>query len=172
MCVGHKEELWRLVVCTNWGQRRLGSVLLHGQAKETQPKPKDQSSRASGLSQSDSASSLGDSHTFKLSVNTEAEVTRPCLSVSAEGEVMASQLSVSAKAEVTPPRLHTRTETEATPLQLYRSTAQFQHSAPGELSLPAGVIVEVLEKQQSGWWFVRWGAQEGWFDHLKNGQNV
>ncbi|KAG9268233.1 SH3 and PX domain-containing protein 2A-like [Astyanax mexicanus] len=120
------------------------------------------SSRASGLSQSDSASSLGDSHTFKLSVNTEAEVTRPCLSVSAEGEVMASQLSVSAKAEVTPPRLHTRTETEATPLQLYRSTAQFQHSAPGELSLPAGVIVEVLEKQQSGWWFVRWGAQEGW----------
>ncbi|XP_076834993.1 SH3 and PX domain-containing protein 2A isoform X2 [Brachyhypopomus gauderio] len=52
--------------------------------------------------------------------------------------------------------------TEATPPQLYRSTAEFQQGAAGELSLPAGALVEVLEKQKSGWWFVRWGALEGW----------
>uniref|UniRef100_A0A4W4H5L3 SH3 and PX domains 2Ab n=1 Tax=Electrophorus electricus TaxID=8005 RepID=A0A4W4H5L3_ELEEL len=52
--------------------------------------------------------------------------------------------------------------TEAMPPQLYRSTAKFQQEAAGELSLPAGVLVEVLEKQTSGWWFVRWGSLEGW----------
>ncbi|XP_017564319.1 SH3 and PX domain-containing protein 2A isoform X1 [Pygocentrus nattereri] len=119
-------------------------------------------SQTSAGSETDSASSLDDSLAFKLSVSAEAEVMPPWLSISTEGEVMPPRVSVSAKSEVTPPRSSISNQAEVAPLQLYRSTAEFQQGAPGELSLPAGVLVEVLEKQQSGWWFVRWGAQEGW----------
>ncbi|KAL1257731.1 hypothetical protein QQF64_010975 [Cirrhinus molitorella] len=45
---------------------------------------------------------------------------------------------------------------------LYRTTASYQREEPCELSFPAGVQVKVLEKQESGWWFVRWGDEEGW----------
>ncbi|XP_067311762.1 SH3 and PX domain-containing protein 2A isoform X2 [Pseudorasbora parva] len=45
---------------------------------------------------------------------------------------------------------------------LYRTTAAYQREDPCELSFPAGVQVEVLEKKESGWWFVRWGNEEGW----------
>ncbi|XP_048046136.1 SH3 and PX domain-containing protein 2A isoform X2 [Megalobrama amblycephala] len=45
---------------------------------------------------------------------------------------------------------------------LYRTTAPYQREEPCELSFPAGVQVEVLDKQESGWWFVRWGNEEGW----------
>ncbi|KAK7142520.1 hypothetical protein R3I94_012009 [Phoxinus phoxinus] len=45
---------------------------------------------------------------------------------------------------------------------LYRTTSAYQREEPCELSFPAGVPVEVLEKQESGWWFVRWGNEEGW----------
>ncbi|XP_066507074.1 SH3 and PX domain-containing protein 2A [Hoplias malabaricus] len=105
--------------------------------------------RTSAGSETDSTSSLDDSVVFKLSVSAESEVMDPQLSISAESEIMPSRMSVS-------------TNADDTHLLLYRSTAEFHQGAPGELSLPAGVLVEVLEKQQSGWWFVRWGAQEGW----------
>ncbi|XP_003200390.2 SH3 and PX domain-containing protein 2A isoform X1 [Danio rerio] len=45
---------------------------------------------------------------------------------------------------------------------LYRTTAAYQQEEPCELSFPAGVQVEVVEKKESGWWFVRWGNEEGW----------
>lgn len=45
---------------------------------------------------------------------------------------------------------------------LYRTTAAYQREEPCELSFPAGVQLEVLDKQESGWWFVRWGNEEGW----------
>ncbi|RXN38281.1 SH3 and PX domain-containing 2A-like isoform X2 [Labeo rohita] len=48
------------------------------------------------------------------------------------------------------------------PSFFYRTTASYQREEPCELSFPAGVQVEVLEKQESGWWFVRWGNEEGW----------
>ncbi len=48
------------------------------------------------------------------------------------------------------------------PSFLYRTTVAYQRQEPCELSFPAGVQVEVLEKQESGWWFVRWGNEEGW----------
>uniref|UniRef100_A0A8C2EBZ7 SH3 and PX domains 2Ab n=1 Tax=Cyprinus carpio TaxID=7962 RepID=A0A8C2EBZ7_CYPCA len=48
------------------------------------------------------------------------------------------------------------------PSFLYRTTVAYQRKEPCELSFPAGVQVEVLEKQESGWWFVRWGNEEGW----------
>ncbi|KAI4888271.1 hypothetical protein NFI96_013856, partial [Prochilodus magdalenae] len=118
--------------------------------------------RTSAGSETDSASSLDDSSAFKLSVSAEAEMMPPLMSVSTEGEVTSPWLSVSTKAEVTPHRKSVTNNADVTSLQLYRSTTEFQQGAPGELSLPAGVLVEVLEKQQSGWWFVRWGAQEGW----------
>ncbi|XP_043119799.1 SH3 and PX domain-containing protein 2A isoform X2 [Puntigrus tetrazona] len=48
------------------------------------------------------------------------------------------------------------------PSFFYRTTVAYERQEPCELSFPAGVQVEVLEKQESGWWFVRWGNEEGW----------
>ncbi|KAM6956445.1 SH3 and PX domain-containing protein 2A-like isoform 2-T2 [Aplochiton taeniatus] len=45
---------------------------------------------------------------------------------------------------------------------LYRTTDPYEKVQDSELSFPAGVEVEVLEKQESGWWFIRWGNDEGW----------
>ncbi|XP_058236166.1 SH3 and PX domain-containing protein 2A isoform X2 [Hemibagrus wyckioides] len=45
---------------------------------------------------------------------------------------------------------------------LYRTTDAYERAQESELSIPAGVEVEVLEKQESGWWYVRWGVDEGW----------
>ncbi|XP_071360812.1 SH3 and PX domain-containing protein 2A isoform X5 [Trachinotus anak] len=45
---------------------------------------------------------------------------------------------------------------------LYRSLDAYKKVQDSELSFPAGVEVEVLEKQGSGWWYVRWGSEEGW----------
>nr|XP_046257147.1 SH3 and PX domain-containing protein 2A-like isoform X3 [Scatophagus argus] len=45
---------------------------------------------------------------------------------------------------------------------LYRTTDPYEKVQDSELSFPAGVEVEVIEKQESGWWYVRWGDAEGW----------
>ncbi|XP_017554484.1 SH3 and PX domain-containing protein 2A isoform X4 [Pygocentrus nattereri] len=45
---------------------------------------------------------------------------------------------------------------------LYRTMDAYERAQESELSFPAGVEVEVLEKQESGWWYVRWGVEEGW----------
>ncbi|XP_037829663.1 SH3 and PX domain-containing protein 2A isoform X1 [Kryptolebias marmoratus] len=45
---------------------------------------------------------------------------------------------------------------------LYRTTDPYEKVQDSELSFPAGVEVEVLEKQESGWWYVRWRDAEGW----------
>ncbi|XP_071396202.1 SH3 and PX domain-containing protein 2A-like isoform X1 [Centroberyx affinis] len=45
---------------------------------------------------------------------------------------------------------------------LYRTTDPYEKVQDSELSFPAGVEVEVLEKQESGWWYIRWGDTEGW----------
>lgn len=45
---------------------------------------------------------------------------------------------------------------------LYRTTDSYEKVQDSELSFPAGAEVEVLEKQESGWWYVRWGDAEGW----------
>lgn len=45
---------------------------------------------------------------------------------------------------------------------LYRTTDPYEKVQESELSFPAGVEVEVLEKQESGWWYIRWGVSEGW----------
>ncbi|KAK7901441.1 hypothetical protein WMY93_018210 [Mugilogobius chulae] len=44
----------------------------------------------------------------------------------------------------------------------YRTTDPYEKVQESELSFPAGVEVEVLEKQESGWWYIRWGDNEGW----------
>ncbi|XP_027012155.1 SH3 and PX domain-containing protein 2A isoform X4 [Tachysurus fulvidraco] len=44
----------------------------------------------------------------------------------------------------------------------YRTTDAYERAQESEISIPAGVEVEVLEKQESGWWYVRWGVDEGW----------
>nr|XP_057913937.1 SH3 and PX domain-containing protein 2A-like isoform X2 [Doryrhamphus excisus] len=45
---------------------------------------------------------------------------------------------------------------------LYRTTDPYERVQESELSFPAGVEVLVLEKQESGWWYIRWGDVEGW----------
>lgn len=45
---------------------------------------------------------------------------------------------------------------------LYRSLDAYKKVQDSEISFPAGVEVEVLEKQESGWWYVRLGSEEGW----------
>ncbi|XP_030643262.1 SH3 and PX domain-containing protein 2A [Chanos chanos] len=55
-----------------------------------------------------------------------------------------------------------RGETTEAQSNLYRTTAAYQRGESSEISFPANVEVEVLEKQESGWWFIRWGLEEGW----------
>ncbi|XP_061915189.1 SH3 and PX domain-containing protein 2A-like isoform X1 [Entelurus aequoreus] len=45
---------------------------------------------------------------------------------------------------------------------LYRTTDPYEKVQESEVSFPAGVEVLVLEKQESGWWYIRWGDAEGW----------
>lgn len=45
---------------------------------------------------------------------------------------------------------------------MYRTTDPYEKVQESELSFPAGVEVEVVEKQESGWWYIRWGDAEGW----------
>uniref|UniRef100_A0A3Q4HUY9 SH3 and PX domains 2Aa n=1 Tax=Neolamprologus brichardi TaxID=32507 RepID=A0A3Q4HUY9_NEOBR len=45
---------------------------------------------------------------------------------------------------------------------LYRSVDAYKKVQDSEISFPAGAEVEVLEKQESGWWYIRWGSEEGW----------
>ncbi|CAJ1067267.1 SH3 and PX domain-containing protein 2A isoform X3 [Xyrichtys novacula] len=45
---------------------------------------------------------------------------------------------------------------------LYRTTDPYEKVQESEISFPAGVEVEVVEKQESGWWYIRWGDTEGW----------
>ncbi|XP_008320597.1 SH3 and PX domain-containing protein 2A-like isoform X2 [Cynoglossus semilaevis] len=45
---------------------------------------------------------------------------------------------------------------------VYRTTDPYEKVQESEVSFPAGVEVEVLEKQESGWWYIRWGDNEGW----------
>lgn len=45
---------------------------------------------------------------------------------------------------------------------LYRSLDAYKRLQDSEVSFPAGVEVEVLEKQESGWWYIRYGSDEGW----------
>ncbi|TRZ01433.1 hypothetical protein DNTS_013436 [Danionella cerebrum] len=45
---------------------------------------------------------------------------------------------------------------------LFRTTDAYDRAQESEVSFPAGVEVEVLDRQESGWWYVRWGKDEGW----------
>lgn len=44
----------------------------------------------------------------------------------------------------------------------YTTCSAYQKVQDSEISFPAGVEVQVLEKQESGWWYVRFGELEGW----------
>ncbi|XP_060027366.1 SH3 and PX domain-containing protein 2A isoform X2 [Erinaceus europaeus] len=45
---------------------------------------------------------------------------------------------------------------------VYTTCSAYQKVQDSEISFPAGVEVHVLEKQESGWWYVRFGELEGW----------
>ncbi|XP_015247281.1 PREDICTED: SH3 and PX domain-containing protein 2A isoform X2 [Cyprinodon variegatus] len=55
-----------------------------------------------------------------------------------------------------------RGESDMEGCNLYRTTDPYEKVQDSELSFPAGVVVEVLDKQESGWWYIRWGDAEGW----------
>ncbi|XP_006831378.1 PREDICTED: SH3 and PX domain-containing protein 2A [Chrysochloris asiatica] len=44
----------------------------------------------------------------------------------------------------------------------YMTCSAYQKVQGSEISFPAGVEVQVLEKLESGWWYVRFGELEGW----------
>ncbi|XP_071077257.1 SH3 and PX domain-containing protein 2A isoform X4 [Desmodus rotundus] len=44
----------------------------------------------------------------------------------------------------------------------YMTRSAYQKVQDSEISFPAGVEVQVLEKLESGWWYVRFGELEGW----------
>ncbi|XP_032890131.1 SH3 and PX domain-containing protein 2A isoform X2 [Amblyraja radiata] len=53
-------------------------------------------------------------------------------------------------------------EQEAESLYQYRTVDKYEKVQDNEISFPAGIMVQVLEKQDSGWWFIRIGDTEGW----------
>ncbi|KAM6443364.1 SH3 and PX domain-containing protein 2A isoform 2-T2 [Liasis olivaceus] len=56
-----------------------------------------------------------------------------------------------------------KTENENNPSKcLYITTDSYQKVQDSEISFPAGIEVEVLEKQSSGWWYLKYGETEGW----------
>ncbi|XP_039632549.1 SH3 and PX domain-containing protein 2A isoform X3 [Polypterus senegalus] len=45
---------------------------------------------------------------------------------------------------------------------IYRTIDNYEKVQETEISFPAGVDVEVVDKQESGWWYIRYGDDEGW----------
>nr|XP_057933416.1 SH3 and PX domain-containing protein 2A isoform X2 [Doryrhamphus excisus] len=44
----------------------------------------------------------------------------------------------------------------------YSALDAYKKVQDSEISFPAGAEIEVLEKRESGWWYVRWCSEEGW----------
>ncbi|XP_034631765.1 SH3 and PX domain-containing protein 2A [Trachemys scripta elegans] len=55
-----------------------------------------------------------------------------------------------------------KTEQENDTKCFYVTSDSYQKVQDSELCFPAGVEVEVLEKQASGWWYMKYGDREGW----------
>uniref|UniRef100_A0A8V0ZPH1 SH3 and PX domains 2A n=1 Tax=Gallus gallus TaxID=9031 RepID=A0A8V0ZPH1_CHICK len=55
-----------------------------------------------------------------------------------------------------------KTEQENDTRCFYVTTDSYQKVQDSEICFPAGVEVEVLEKQASGWWYLKYGDMEGW----------
>ncbi|XP_010211067.1 PREDICTED: SH3 and PX domain-containing protein 2A, partial [Tinamus guttatus] len=55
-----------------------------------------------------------------------------------------------------------KTEHENDSRSFYVTTDSYQKVQDSEIGFPAGVEVEVLEKQASGWWYLKYGDAEGW----------
>ncbi|KAG8955015.1 class II myosin [Tulasnella sp. 408] len=51
----------------------------------------------------------------------------------------------------------------------YQAAYAFVGQDDGEMSLEKNDVVELIEKDASGWWFVKKGLEEGWvpFNYLK-----
>nr|XP_056705258.1 SH3 and PX domain-containing protein 2A isoform X2 [Euleptes europaea] len=45
---------------------------------------------------------------------------------------------------------------------LYITTESYQKVQDSEISFTAGIVVEVVDKQASGWWYLKYGDLEGW----------
>uniref|UniRef100_A0A3B5KS74 SH3 and PX domains 2A n=1 Tax=Xiphophorus couchianus TaxID=32473 RepID=A0A3B5KS74_9TELE len=47
-------------------------------------------------------------------------------------------------------------------LEQYVVVANYEKQEPAEISLQAGELVDVIEKSESGWWFVSTAEEQGW----------
>ncbi|MEQ2287508.1 hypothetical protein AMECASPLE_013362 [Ameca splendens] len=47
-------------------------------------------------------------------------------------------------------------------LEQYMVVANYEKQEPAEISLQAGELVDVIEKSESGWWFVSTAEEQGW----------
>ncbi|XP_053307140.1 SH3 and PX domain-containing protein 2A isoform X2 [Spea bombifrons] len=45
---------------------------------------------------------------------------------------------------------------------VYKATSSYQKVQDSEISFPAGATVELIEKQDSGWWYIKYKNLEGW----------
>lgn len=51
---------------------------------------------------------------------------------------------------------------EPTTLEVYKAVSEYQKQEKGEISLHIGMEVEVIEKTDTGWWFVNVQDEQGW----------
>ncbi|KAM4702593.1 SH3 and PX domain-containing protein 2A isoform 2-T2 [Rhinophrynus dorsalis] len=55
-----------------------------------------------------------------------------------------------------------KSEENNEPKSFYTATSTYQKVLDTEISFPVGAKVEVLEKQDSGWWYIKYKDSEGW----------
>nr|XP_008268692.1 SH3 and PX domain-containing protein 2A isoform X2 [Oryctolagus cuniculus] len=72
-----------------------------------------------------------------------------------------SEASRRGSADTIAPPSPTKKEREG-PAASYVTRSAYQKAQDSEISFPAGAEVRVLEKLESGWWYVRFGELEGW----------
>uniref|UniRef100_G1TXJ4 SH3 domain-containing protein n=1 Tax=Oryctolagus cuniculus TaxID=9986 RepID=G1TXJ4_RABIT len=47
-------------------------------------------------------------------------------------------------------------------LQTYRAIANYEKHSPSEMAMATGDVVDVVEKNESGWWFCQMKTKRGW----------
>ncbi|XP_067909347.1 SH3 and PX domain-containing protein 2A isoform X1 [Heterodontus francisci] len=103
-------------------------------------------------------------HNSKGAKNDDAETTSLTSSENSEDSFTKSTVDLSTYASPSQAGLGIArpSEQEAELLCQYKTVDKYDKVQDNEISFPAGVMVEVLEKQDSGWWFIRIGDAEGW----------
>ncbi|XP_067858036.1 SH3 and PX domain-containing protein 2A isoform X2 [Heptranchias perlo] len=103
-------------------------------------------------------------HNSKGAKSDDAETTSLTSSENSEDSFTKSTVDLSTNASPNQAGLGIAnlSERETESLYQYKTVDKYEKVQDNEISFPAGILVEVLEKQDSGWWFIRIGDSEGW----------